>query len=76
MKYFFLEKDIKEILENTSKFATKFSGKNILLTGGKGFIGRYLTEILLRYNKLLTSPMNLIVIDNYVTGKKPNEESS
>ena len=41
--------------------------KNILVTGGCGFIGSHIVEELLKDNKV-----NVIVLDNLVSGKKSN----
>ncbi len=38
--------------------------KNILITGGAGFVGSHLAKILHNYNN------NIYVIDNYFTGSK------
>ena len=51
MTNFLLETDIQQIVENLSDVSLNFSGKRILLTGGRGFLGRYFCEIFHRYNK-------------------------
>lgn len=45
----------------------KISGSTILVTGGAGFIGSYLTEELLKY-----SPAKVIIIDNLIRGSFEN----
>ena len=67
---FFLEEDIENILNLTKRFKNYFGGKKILLTGGNGFLGKYITEIFYRYNKLNSKKIKLIVVDNLITGEK------
>jgi len=43
------------------------TGKNILVTGGAGFIGSHLVDAI-----ILEGPKNLIVVDNLFLGKKEN----
>jgi len=66
MNSFFLKDDINEVLKQTEDLFTQFSDKHILLTGGRGFLGRYFTEIFLKYNELLNIPLRLTVIDNLI----------
>ena len=42
---FFLKSDIEEILDRIKDISDDFSGKTILLTGARGFLGRYFVEI-------------------------------
>jgi len=64
MKKFFIDSDIDEIIKRTQEILGRFSNKHIVLTGGRGFLGRYLTEIFFRYNQILNKPIKLTVIDN------------
>ena len=41
MTDFLLKSDIDEICQRLAGSAQKFSGKTVLLTGGRGFLGRY-----------------------------------
>ena len=71
MKNFFLSSDIDEIVERISDVAKDLSGKTVLLTGGRGFLGRYFVEVFDRLNKdVLDKPMTLIVLDNLITAGK------
>ena len=45
----------------------KISGSTILVTGGAGFIGSYLTEEILKY-----SPAKIIIVDNLIRGSFGN----
>jgi len=68
MKKFFLESDINEISERIGKYANNFSNKTIVLTGGKGFLGRHIVEVFKKLNQsYLKQPTKLIVLDNLIT---------
>jgi UDP-glucuronate decarboxylase len=66
-----LQTDIDEIARRLKPHAAPLSGKTILLTGGRGFLGRYFTQSLVRLNKTgLKRPCKLIVLDNLITAGK------
>jgi len=61
-------KDIEEIVDSISDFSEQFSGKNILLAGGMGFLGRYFQYIFSVLNdSVLSKPATVVVIDNLIT---------
>lgn len=68
-----LSTDIDEIVDTaTGTFWSGFAGKRILLTGGRGFLGRYFTEVFLRLNERIFAPAGwkpceLVVLDNLIT---------
>lgn len=69
---FLLQSDIKEISDSLGEDVHMFSGKRILITGGRGFLGRYFTEVLTYINKhpLHDNGMELceiILLDNFIT---------
>lgn len=66
-KQFFRKDDIREILSLVDNEYKKFNNKTILLTGGRGFLGRYFTEFFLSINKKLNKPCRIISIDNMIT---------
>ena len=72
MSEFLLFDDIQQIVDNLSDVAQDFSGKTVLLTGGRGFLGRYFMEIFNLLNeKILSKNVEVIVLDNLITsGKK------
>ena len=71
MENFFLPNDINEVVERVSPIAKDLSGKNVLLTGGRGFLGRYFIEVFDQLNKnVLDKPVNVIVLDNLITSGK------
>ena len=60
--------DIDEIVQRIKLIVKPLSGKNLLLTGGRGFLGRYLVECLVKFNaEVLDKPVHIYVLDNLVT---------
>ena len=47
---FLLDSDIDEICKSLGPQAKEFSGKRILITGARGFLGRYFTDVFMRLN--------------------------
>jgi UDP-glucuronate decarboxylase len=65
---FLLDSDIEEICIRLGPLATAFAGKRILITGARGFLGRYFSDVFLRLNAVrLDTPCEVIAIDNLVT---------
>lgn len=65
---FLLESDIDEIVKGLGEEARAFAGRRILITGARGFLGRYFTDVFLRMNAtLLRDPCEIIALDNMVT---------
>jgi UDP-glucuronate decarboxylase len=64
---FLLDSDIDEICSSLGAQAQAFAGKRILLTGARGFLGRYMTEVFLRLNKTLEHPCEVVALDNLIT---------
>ena len=68
MAKFLLKSDIDEICQRLAVPAQAFAGKTVLLTGGRGFLGRYFVEIFAQLNEsFLDQPVNLIALDNLIT---------
>ena len=68
MSDFFLQSDIEEIVTRIADGAAGFAGKTVLLSGGRGFLGRYFTEVFALLNaRVLEKPVKLIVLDNLIT---------
>ena len=71
MNDFLLDSDIAEIVGRISDNAQAFSGKTVLLTGGRGFLGRYFMAVFGELNaRILKEPVNLIAMDNMITAGK------
>jgi UDP-glucuronate decarboxylase len=71
MSNFLLNSDIAEIVDRLSEAAQAFSGKTVLLTGGRGFLGRYFMEVFGALNeKVLSDPVKLVAMDNMITAGK------
>jgi len=68
MSEFFLPADIKETTDTLGPEAQAFAGKTIMLTGGRGFLGRYFTEVFVCLNEtVLDEPCKVVVLDNLIT---------
>lgn len=65
-----VKEDLRYICENLADVFSAMSGRNVLLTGGAGFLGYYLVQSILHWNRLsnLRSRISLTVYDNYVRG--------
>ena len=60
--------DIQEIVARVGDFANSFSGKRILITGARGFLGRYFIETFNLLNeKVLLKPLKIVALDNLIT---------
>lgn len=65
---FLLDSDISEICKSLGEDARAFAGRRILITGARGFLGRYFTEVFLHLNAtLLRDPCEIIALDNLRT---------
>jgi len=72
---FLLDSDIDEICERLVPLANEFGGKRILITGARGFLGRYFTDVFLKLNALgIDKPCEIIAIDNLVTAGQLGSE--
>ena len=68
MTEFLLQSDISEIAARLRESAQPLAGKTVLLTGGRGFLGRYFTEIFAKLNaEVLDKPVRVIILDNLIT---------
>ena len=61
--------DIKIIAEELEQFYEDLEGKTILIAGGKGFLGTYFTNVLIKINEKLSDPLKIILLDNLITSK-------
>ncbi len=65
-----VQKDLDHIVEGLGDDIDALSGKQLLITGGAGFLGYYLIQTVLQWNKQNPSgrPIQLTVYDNYIRG--------
>lgn len=63
-------KDLEHICGNLQEELPRLSGKKILITGGAGFLGHYLVQTVLYWNRMPGGkrPIRLTVHDNFVRG--------
>ena len=68
MADYFINSDFDEIIAGLGAEAQKFAGKTVLLTGGRGFLGRYFSEVFHRLNNtVLDKPVRVVALDNLIT---------
>jgi len=60
------KKEIEEIIRNLGEVSRSIEGTNVLVTGGAGFLGSWLCEVLVEQGA------NVICLDNLVSGLKSN----
>lgn len=72
-----LQSDIDEIASRVQEAAALLAGKTILLTGGRGFLGRYFARTFVRLNEtvLKKSPCQIIILDNLITAGKEGSQT-
>lgn len=76
-KHISSEKDRKDMAEGLGETAKAFSGKTILITGGRGFLGRYFTDVFSYLNDhILDKKCKLIVVDNMITAGALGESAA
>jgi UDP-glucuronate decarboxylase len=72
----YIDSDIIEICESLGEVAHDLSGKTLVLSGGRGFLGRYFSEVIMELNKsYLEEKCTVLLLDNLITagelGKQP-----
>lgn len=62
--------DLDQICTDLSEEMARMEGKNLLITGGAGFLGYYLVQVPLHWNRTRSpsKPINVTVYDNYIRG--------
>ena len=75
MNEFLLKSDILEISERIQEDAKAFSDKKIILTGARGFLGRYFIEIFKNLNNsYLNKPVQVFAVDNFKSSGKAGSQ--
>ena len=68
--------DIKVIAEDLRDFYEELEGKTVLIAGGKGFLGTYFTNVLIKINETLSKQVKIIVLDSLITSKDKEDNSN
>jgi nucleoside-diphosphate-sugar epimerase len=63
-----LDRDLSYICANLKAEFGRMAGKRLLITGGAGFLGYYLIQAALHYNKSAAAPIHVTVWDNFIRG--------
>lgn len=64
-----VSEDIATIAQNLGEDAKRFEGKTILISGGGGFLGKFLVGTFCQLNDtVFENPCKIISVDNYITG--------
>lgn len=79
MTDFLLKTDIAEIVSHLPIGALEqLAGKHVLITGGRGFLGRYFTAVLdhLNLTHLLAKPVRVTCLDNFISAGEAGRDVS
>lgn len=65
-----IEEDIRAIASDLKDVAPRLNGKTIFISGGAGFLGRYLVRTLDYLNRhVLVHPCKIIIADTFISGQ-------
>ena len=63
-----IEEDIAQITDKLADISKKLEGRTVLITGGSGFLGKYIIGTIYYLNKnKFKNPCKVISLDNYIT---------
>lgn len=60
--------DLDSIVSRLGPELARIAGKRLLIVGGGGFLGYYLVQTVVQYNRTATTPIDLLVYDSWVRG--------
>jgi len=64
-----INEDLNYICQNLQEEFSQLAGKKLLITGGAGFLGYYLIQAALHWNKTTDTPnIHITIYDNYIRG--------
>ncbi len=64
-----VENDLEHIATNLADEFPRLAGRNLLITGGAGFLGHYLVQSALYWNRTRSGPpIDVTVFDSYIRG--------
>jgi UDP-glucuronate decarboxylase len=70
------DSDIEEIYQNSYKSVEKLLGKQILITGAAGFLGRYFMAFFNLVNQRNPlNPINIVALDSYITSSNLEDQA-
>lgn len=68
-----VQEDVKNIVNTVKKETKALEGKTLLISGGAGFLGSYMTAAILKLNSdYFKKPCRVVIMDNYITSSKNN----
>lgn len=71
-----IDSDIEEIYVGVSSSVDKLLGKQVLITGAAGFLGRYFMALFNLINqKHPENPITIVALDSYITSSKREDQS-
>jgi len=71
-----IDSDIEEIYQNSLSSVDKLLGKQILITGAAGFLGRYFMAFFNLVNQRNQhNPVNIVALDSYITSSNREDQS-
>lgn len=72
----FLQSDVEEVVSRLGAQAYEFAGRTVLLTGGRGFLGRHFAAVFEHLNReVLDKPARVVLLDNLMVSGKAGEQT-
>lgn len=67
--------DVGAVLKGLGPLLHFLDGKRMLVTGARGYLGRYIVATVIEANKLLHHPCEIIALDSFATGASNRDRS-